>query len=204
MVATSPAMMARDAMLDRRIFMLAPLCHRTAKAIRREANTALVRGERFIPAPRGGNCTAANRFGVVRVDVSTPTTPTASHYCKSPEAAALGALSLFLTRTVVDPDCVSVLGRAIVRIGHPGVGEGVHPAQRPCDKRSAEALAEYDAGAEMGNFGTSGLGRAGAVISLRAVGFHDADRAAGTSLSGEGAATRRNRYRGNAGQYRKT
>src|ERR1700730_14522878 len=116
----------------------------------------------------------------------------------------LGALGLILTRAVVDPDRASVLGRAIVWIGHLGVREGIHPAKRRRDKGRAETLAEYVAGAEMGNFGACGLGRAGAVISLRAIGLHDADRPAGTGLGREGATARRNRYRGNAGQYRKT
>jgi len=117
----------------------------------------------------------------------------------------LSALGLLLARTVVDPDRVSVLRGAIVRVGRPGVVQGVHSAQRPCDESRGKTLAEYDAGSEMGNFGASGLGRAGAVISLRAVGLHDADRAAGTGLRREGAAAgRRDRYRGNPGQYRKT
>src|SRR5580692_965767 len=117
----------------------------------------------------------------------------------------LGALGLLLARTVVDPDRASVLGRAIVRVGRPGMVQGVHSAQRGCDESRGKTLAEYDAGPEMGNFGASGLRRAGAVISLRAVGLHHADWAATTSPRREGtAAGRRNRYRGNPGQYRKT
>src|SRR5579862_9063495 len=145
MVATSPAMMARDAMLDRRIFMLAPLCHRTAKAIRREANTALVRGERFIAtARRKLHCSKSLRRGSRRcLDTNHADSIT---LLQGPKAAALGAFSLF-TRTGVKPDRVSVLGRAIVRIGHPGVVERIHPAHRLRDNGRAETLAEYGAGA---------------------------------------------------------
>src|SRR5580704_273147 len=110
-------------------------------------------------------------------------------------------LGLFLARALVEPDRASVLGRAVVRIGHLGVIERVHAAHRLLDNGRAKTLAEYGAGAEMSDFDMSSSGRSGAVIGLRAVSLDHADRAAARSREGT-ATARRKRNRGNPSQHR--
>ena len=120
-----PAMAARDAMLDRRIFMLHPLCYRTTEAIRREANTTFVRGGRFMHAAE----IALQQNASARRSRSQHQPRRKRHLIAMTQSPWRLALTFCTDRR--GSNRASVLRRAIVRVGRPGMVQGIHSALRP-------------------------------------------------------------------------